>query len=153
MRESAMLQLRITRKERWSFKWGDIEDCNTKGSKVMDCRIAIFAASSRGARPPSGAPPRALAGRLTRTSPCRSRGATDGTRGGRAPRDRTLPRHFPKVQKLSAFGIRPKIEPLRDEAGDVKVQKQKNPPSCEAGRVGEIRNQGLLTSCGDAGTS
>jgi hypothetical protein len=37
---------------------------NTKGSKVMDCRIAIFAASSRGARPPSGAPPRALAGRL-----------------------------------------------------------------------------------------
>ena len=30
----------------------------------MDCRIAIFAASSRGARPPSGAPPRALAGRL-----------------------------------------------------------------------------------------
>ena len=38
-------------------------------------------------------------------SPCRARGAPDGTRGGRAPRDRALPRHFPKVQKQSAYVI------------------------------------------------
>ncbi len=62
---------------------------------------------------PSGAPLRALAGRLekirpwaARTSPCRARGAPDGTRGGRAPRDRALPRHFPKVQMREDIGIR-----------------------------------------------
>ena len=38
-------------------------------------------------------------------SPCRARGSPDGTRGGRAPRDRALPRHFPKVQKQSAYVI------------------------------------------------
>ena len=52
----------------------------------------------------------------TRTSPCRARGAPDGTQGGRAPRDWALPRHFPKVQTQSAFGIiSPALRSLRHD--------------------------------------
>jgi hypothetical protein len=54
----------FTAKPRRSPRSAERGESYTKGSKVMDCRIAIFAASSRGARPPSGAPPRALAARL-----------------------------------------------------------------------------------------
>ena len=104
------------------------------------------------------APPRALAGRLekirpwaARTSRCRARGAPDGTRDGRVPRDRALPRHLPKVQTQADFGITHlffSLDRMRRRAGLIVrtgMARANTPRRRGAGCLGR---RGGLPSCG-----
>jgi hypothetical protein len=76
---------------------------NTKVSRFLDFRMTSHRWVS-GSAPASGAPPRALAGQLEKPGqrPLEvlqvGRGAhPTAPEGGRAPRDRALPRHCPKT--------------------------------------------------------
>ena len=71
------------------------------GRMVSGSALALERAGTR----PRGPGTKKIRPKAAETSPCRARGAPDGTRGRRAPRDRALPRHFPKVQPQADLGI------------------------------------------------
>ncbi len=120
---------------------------NTKGSKVMDFRIAIFAASSRGARPPSGAPPRALAGRLKKPA-CGYSNLSMSVAG----RNRRHPRRArsPRPDATAPLSKSPKsigfwYNCIQTHSVSSSSRRQKSLPMGRLfGRGGGIRTHGLL---------